>query len=112
MIFQYQNNNLLAQRQHKHPNDKKSDIVKLLNTYTSVDTEMCCPKGKCGCQYFILLTLKKKNSWTQWSWIFLIKINPGLLFLLKVRPCVFISNFHHSPPPPPKGYKIVSLIIN
>jgi hypothetical protein len=22
---------------------------------TSVDTEMCCPKGKCGCQYFILL---------------------------------------------------------
>jgi hypothetical protein len=25
---------------------------------------MCCPKGKCGCQYFILLTLKKK-SWTQ-----------------------------------------------
>jgi hypothetical protein len=39
------------------------------------------------------------------------KINPGL-FLLKVRSCVFISNFHHSPPPPPKGYKIVSLIIN
>ena len=27
---------------------------------TSVDTEMCCPKGKCGCQYFILLTLEKK----------------------------------------------------
>ena len=25
--------------------------------YTRVDTEMCCPKGKCGCQYFILLTL-------------------------------------------------------
>jgi hypothetical protein len=21
--------------------------------------EMCCPNGKCGCQYFILLTLKK-----------------------------------------------------
>ena len=29
---------------------------------TSVDTEMCCPKGKCGCQYFILLTLKKKKN--------------------------------------------------
>ena len=29
---------------------------------TSVDTEMCCPKGKCGCQYFILLTLKKKKK--------------------------------------------------
>jgi hypothetical protein len=28
---------------------------------TSVDTEMCCPKGKCECQYFILLTIKKKN---------------------------------------------------
>ena len=27
-----------------------------LYMYTSVDTEMCCPKGKCGCQYFILLT--------------------------------------------------------
>ena len=26
----------------------------------SVDTEMCCPKGKCGCQYFILFNLKKK----------------------------------------------------
>jgi hypothetical protein len=36
---------------------------------TSVDTEICCPKGKCGCQYLILLTLKKK-SWTQGSWIF------------------------------------------
>jgi hypothetical protein len=28
--------------------------------FISVDTEMCCPKDKCGCQYFILLTLKKK----------------------------------------------------
>jgi hypothetical protein len=27
-----------------------------------MDTEMCCPKGKCGCQYFILLTLKKKRG--------------------------------------------------
>jgi hypothetical protein len=27
---------------------------------TSVYTEMCCPKGNCGCQYFILSTLKKK----------------------------------------------------
>jgi hypothetical protein len=29
---------------------------KLYYKATSVDTEMCCPKGKCGCQYFILLT--------------------------------------------------------
>ena len=31
-----------------------------------------------------LLTLKKKNSWTQGPGFFLIKINPGLLFLLKI----------------------------
>jgi hypothetical protein len=76
-------------------------------------TEMFCPKGKCGCQYFILLTLKKKNHGHRGPGFFLIKKpNPGLLFLLKGRSCVFISNFHHSPPPPPKGYKFVSLIIN
>ena len=55
---------------------------------TSVDTEMCCPKGKCGCQYFILLTLRKKIHGHR---------GPG---------------FYFSPTPPPKGYKIVSLIIN
>jgi hypothetical protein len=27
-----------------------------------VDKEMCCPKGEGGCQYFILLTLKKKKN--------------------------------------------------
>jgi hypothetical protein len=43
---------------------------------------MCRPKSKCGCQYYILLTLKKKNSWTQGPGFFLIKTNPGLLFLL------------------------------
>ena len=40
------------------------------------------------------------------------KNNPGLLFLLEVRSCIIISNVHHSPSPAPKGYKIVSLIIN
>jgi hypothetical protein len=30
--------------------------------------------------------------------------------LLEVRSCVFISNFHHSPPPPPKGYTIYKLL--
>ena len=34
-----------------------SPKVSVYSTFTtSVDTEMCCPKGKCGCQYFILLT--------------------------------------------------------
>jgi hypothetical protein len=52
----------------------------------------------------------KKKSWKQGSWYFLIKTHPGLLFLLKVQSCVFISNFHHSPPPPPKGYKMYKLL--
>jgi hypothetical protein len=47
-------------------------VKSYLSNLKSVDTKMCCPKGRCGCQYFILLTLKKK-SWTQGSWIFLIK---------------------------------------
>jgi hypothetical protein len=81
---------------------------------TSVDTEMCCPKGKCGCQYFILLTLKNKNRGHRGPGFFNKKTNPGLLFLLKVWSCVFISNFHqpNPNPPPPKGYTIVSLIID
>jgi hypothetical protein len=36
-------------------------------------TEMCCPKGKCGCQYFILLTLKTKNHGHRGPGFFLIK---------------------------------------
>ena len=48
-------------------------IVPLFVNITSVDTELYCPKGKCGCQYFILLILRKKKSWTQGSWMFLIK---------------------------------------
>jgi hypothetical protein len=35
---------------------------KVFNNTTSVDTEMCYPKGKCGCQNFILITLKKKKN--------------------------------------------------
>jgi hypothetical protein len=35
------------------------EMLQLFFYSTSVDTEMCCPKGRCGCQYFILLTLKK-----------------------------------------------------
>ena len=41
----------------------KCDIL-LVFVYmiASVDTEMCCPKGKCGCQYLILLILKEKKN--------------------------------------------------
>ena len=51
----------------------EKNVYNLFINDTSVDTEMCCPKGKCGCQYFILSTLKKKNSWTQGPGFFLIK---------------------------------------
>ena len=54
----------------------KTFILKLYKCClrASVDTEMCCPKGKFGCQYFILLTLKKKKiRGHKRSWIFLIK---------------------------------------
>ena len=46
----------------KSPNEIWRLIVfaPFLIIITSVNTEMCCSKGKCGCQYFILLTLKKK----------------------------------------------------
>ena len=40
----------------------QSEDEDFLSYVTSVVTEMCCPKGKCGCQYFILLTLKKKKE--------------------------------------------------
>jgi hypothetical protein len=53
---------------------------------------MCCPKGKCGCQYFILLTLKTNFMDTGVLDFFNQKTNPGLLFLLNARSCVFISN--------------------
>ena len=66
---------------------------------TSVDTEMCCPKGKCGCQYFILLTLKKKNSWTQGPGFFNKKIILGLLFLLKIGPVFLFQIFIITPSP-------------
>ena len=82
------------------------------NYWNKCGHRMCCPKGKCGCQYFILLTLNKKFMDTGVLDFFNKKTNPGLLFLPKVRSCVFISNFHHSPSPLPKGYTIVSVIIN
>ena len=64
---------------------------------------------KCGHRH----VLSKRQVWMSiFHIINLKKNNHGLLFLLKVRSCVFISNVHHSPPPPPKGYTIVSLILN
>jgi hypothetical protein len=39
-----------------------SVLLKFILNNTSVDTEMCCPKGKCGCQYLILNTENKKDE--------------------------------------------------
>ena len=47
---------------------------------TSVDTEMYCPKGKCGCQYFILLTLKKNHGHRGLGFYFCLKSGPVFLF--------------------------------
>ena len=71
---------------------------------------MCCPKGKCGCQYFILLTLKKKKSWTQGSWIFFIKkLIMDLYFCLMSGP-VFLFQIFIIAPLPSQG--IYNGIIN
>ena len=89
-------------------------VIKLKTLWKFVEACFLFYLNKCGHRnvlskrqvwmsiFHIVNFKKKKKSWTQ---------GPGL-FLLKVRSCVFIANFHHSLPPPPKGYKIVSLIIN
>ena len=75
---------------------------------TSVDTEMCCPKGKCGCQYFILLTLKKKTiSWTQGSWIFFNKkLILDYYFCLKSGPVFLFQIFIIVPLPLPRDIQL------
>jgi hypothetical protein len=50
---------------------------------------------------FILNRKSKKKSWTQGSWIFLRKSNPGLLFLLKSGPVFLFQIFIIAPLPLP-----------
>ena len=76
---------------------------------------MCCPKGKCGSQYFILLTLKKKkkimdtgvldffNKKLFLDYYFCLMSGPVFLLQMFIIARGYIR---------PKGYKIVSLIIN
>ena len=75
---------------------------------TSVDTEMCCLKCKYGCQYFKLLTLKKKkNSWTQGSWIFFNKkLILDCYFCLKSGPVFLFQIFIIAPLPLPRDIKL------
>jgi hypothetical protein len=76
----------------------------------SVDTEMCCPKGKCGCQYFILLTLKKKNHGHSGHGSFLNKkLIMDYHFCLKSGP-VFLFQICIIAPSPSQG--IYKCIIN
>ena len=71
-------------------------MLSFFYTMSSVETEMCCPKGKCECQYFILLTLKKKIMDT--GVLDLKKINnPGLLFCLKSGPVFLFQIFIIAP---------------
>ena len=75
--------------------------------FTSVDTEMCCPKGKCGCQYFIILTLKKKKILDTGSWIFLNKkLILDYYFCLKSGPVFLFQIFIIAPLPLPRDIKL------
>ena len=68
---------------------------------TSVDTEMCCPKGECGCQYFILLTLKKKIMD-----FFNKKLILDYYFCLMSGPVVLFQIFIIAPFPLPRDIKL------
>ena len=94
-------NFLLCQKVFGHCN-----FLLYISYKTSVDTEMCCPKGKCRCQYFILLTLKK-NSWTQGSWIFFNKkLILDYYFCLKSGPVLLFQIFIIAPLPLPRDIKL------
>ena len=72
-----------------------------------MDTEMCCPKGKCGCQYFILLTLKKKIFMdTGVLDFFNKKIILDCYFCLKSGPVFLFQIFIIAPPPLPMDIKL------
>jgi hypothetical protein len=76
---------------------------------TNVDIEKCCPKGKCGCQYFILLTLKTKNFMNTGSWIFLIKkLILDYYFCLKSGPVFLFQIFIIAPLSLPRGIKFIN----
>ena len=75
--------------------------------YTSVDTEMCCPKDKCGCQYFILLTLKKKKIMdTGVLDFFNKKLILDYYFCLKSSPVFLFQIFIIAPLPLPRDIKL------
>ena len=75
---------------------------------TSVDTETCCPKGKCGCQYFILLTLKKKIMDTGVLDFFNKKLILDYYFCLKSGPVFLFQFVIIAPLPLPRDIKFIN----
>jgi hypothetical protein len=74
---------------------------------TNVDTEMCCPKGKYGSQYFILLTLKKKKFMdTRVLDFFNKKLILDYYFCLKSGPVFLFQIFIIAPLPLPRDIKL------
>ena len=61
---------------------------------------MCYPKGKCGCQYFILLTFKNKIMDTWVLDFFNKKLILDYYFCLKSGPVLLFQIFIIVPPPP------------
>ena len=60
----------------------------------------CCPKGKWGCQYFILLTLKKKNHGHRGpGFVFNKKLILDYYFCLKSGPVFLFQIFIIAPSP-------------
>ena len=64
---------------------------------------MCSSKGKCGCQYFILLPLKKKNhGHRDHGFFFSKKIIMDYYFCLKSGPVFLFQIFIIAPLPLPR----------
>jgi hypothetical protein len=81
-------------------------VLFILYIYTSVDTEMRCPKSKCECQYFILLNLKKKNMDTGVLDFFNKKLILDYYFCLKSDPVFLFQIFIIAPLPLPRDIKL------
>ena len=81
----------------------KNDFWIYFYFYTSVNTEMCCPKGQCGCQYFILLRFKKKimdkgvldffNKKLILDFYFCLMSGPVFLFQIFIIRCQCVLNW-------------------
>jgi hypothetical protein len=71
-----------------------------------VDTEMCCSKGKCGCQHFILLTLEKTIMGTGVLDFFNKKIILDYYFCLMSGPVFLFQIFFIAPLLLPRDIKL------